>query len=76
MASPFKSDANTSMRKVLKTRKKKVKKGLKNEISDKSLFIFNKNNKFRILLKSFIDNPYVEGFVFHIIGLNCIFLAL
>lgn len=46
------------------------------ELHGKSLFIFPTNSKIRILLKHFLEHPYFENFIYHIIGLNSLLLAL
>ena len=38
--------------------------------------IFSHDNCLRVLLKNLIENPYFEGFIYHIIALNSLLLAL
>ena len=46
------------------------------ELTGNSLFIFSPENKLRILTAEFVQNPYFEQFILHIIGLNSLFMAL
>ena len=46
------------------------------EILGRSLFLFPADSKIRSYLRSFISNPYTEGFIYHLIALNSILLAL
>ena len=45
-------------------------------LSGKSLFILKHDHRIRVTLKNFIEHPYFEGFIYHIIGLNCLLLAM
>lgn len=55
----------------------KVKKRLNEIIIDgNSLGCVSEQNKCRILLGKFAENPYFEAFIFNMIGLNSIFLAI
>ena len=49
-----------------------------NEITliGKSLFIFGVENKFRLFLKDTLESPYFDNFIYHLIGLNSLILAL
>ena len=55
---------------------KKSKRLNEIEISGNSLGCISENNKIRIALGKFAENPYFESFVFNLIGLNSLFLAL
>ena len=57
-------------------KKKSKKKSIEIDESSSSLFIFAHDNAFRLWLKSFIENPFFEGFIFHIIAFNSLLLAL
>lgn len=48
------------------------------EIDEKSrsLYIFAHDNCFRVFLRNVIENPYFEGFIYHMIALNSLLLAL
>lgn len=55
----------------------KVKKRLNEIIIDgNSLGCIPEQNKCRILMGKFAENPYFEAFIFNMIGLNSIFLAI
>lgn len=55
----------------------KKKKRLNEIIIDgNSLFCISEKNKIRIALGKFAENPYFEAFVFNLIGINSLFLAL
>lgn len=55
----------------------KKKKRLNEIIIDgKSLGLISEENKVRIKVGKFIENPYFEAFIFNLIGLNSLFLAL
>lgn len=41
-----------------------------------ALFIFSYDNPIRVCFREFVDNPYFAGFVYHLIALNSLFLAL
>jgi Ni,Fe-hydrogenase I cytochrome b subunit len=41
-----------------------------------SLFIFSPTNPFRIFLRDFVQNNYFAGFIYHMIALNSLLLAL
>lgn len=58
------------------TSKKKQKKTIEIDESSKSLFIFAHDNKFRCALKMLIENSYFEGFIYHLIALNSLLLAI
>ena len=57
-------------------KKKSKKKSIEIDESSSYLFIFAHDNAFRLWLKSFIENPFFEGFIFHIIAFNSLLLAL
>jgi hypothetical protein len=40
------------------------------------MLIFKHDHPLRVVLKNFIEHPYFEGFIYHIIALNCMLLAL
>ena len=40
------------------------------------MFIFGHDNGFRLFLKKVVENPYFEGFIYHMIALNSLLLAL
>ena len=56
--------------------KKKQKKSIEIDEDSRSLFIFAHDNPIRVALKSLIENPYFEGFIYHMIALNSLLLAL
>lgn len=41
-----------------------------------SLFIFSYNNPIRAILRDVTEHAYFAGFIYHIIGLNSLLLAL
>ena len=45
-------------------------------VEGKSLFIFGEKSKIRNSIARFVENPYFESFIFHLIGLNSLFLAI
>lgn len=45
-------------------------------VTGNSLMCIPENNKVRIALGKFCENPYFEAFIFNLIGLNSLFLAL
>lgn len=45
-------------------------------LSGKSLFIWKETSCLRIKLKNILEHPYFEGFIYHVIGLNCLLLAI
>lgn len=45
-------------------------------VEGKSLFIFSEKSLIRIKIARFVENPYFESFIFHLIGLNSLFLAI
>jgi len=45
-------------------------------IDGNALGCISENNKCRILLGKFAENPYFEAFIFNLIGLNSLFLAI
>ena len=55
----------------------KKKKRLNEIIIDgDALGCVSENNKCRIMLGKFAENPYFEAFIFNLIGLNSLFLAI
>jgi hypothetical protein len=56
--------------------KKKSKKEVDIDQDSRSLYIFSSDNWIRKSLKSLIENPYFEGFIYHMIALNSLLLAL
>ena len=55
----------------------KKKKRLNEIIIDgNSLYCIGENTRVRIALGKFAENPYFEAFIFYLIGLNSLFLAL
>lgn len=56
--------------------KKKQKKTIEIDETSRSLFIFGHDNGFRLFLKRVVENPYFEGFIYHMIALNSLLLAL
>ena len=61
---------------TVSTSKKKQKKTIEIDENSRSLFIFAHDNKFRCALKKFIENSYFEGFIYHLIALNSLLLAI
>lgn len=55
---------------------KKTKRLNEIVISGKSLNCISENNKLRIKVGKFVENPYFEAFIFNLIGLNSLFLAI
>lgn len=45
-------------------------------ITGRSLFIFSQKSRTRKVLKAILTHPYFESFIFHLIGLNSLTLAL
>lgn len=58
------------------SKNKKIKKNIEIDQDSRSLCIFAHDNPLRVLLKQFIENPYFEGYIYHIIALNSLLLAL
>ena len=56
--------------------KTKNKKEIEIDSSSRSLYIFGHDNWLRLQLKYLIENPYFEGFIYHMIALNSLLLAL
>lgn len=56
--------------------KKKQKKNIEINESGRSLYIFAHDNCIRLFLKAVIENPYFEHFIYHMIALNSLFLAI
>ena len=46
------------------------------ELIGKSLYLFGPENRLRVLTAEFVQNPYFEQFILHLIGLNSLFMAL
>ena len=46
------------------------------ELLGNSLFCFSPTNRLRIWTAEFVQNPYFEQFILHLIGLNSLFMAL
>ena len=57
-------------------RKFKLKSKSNLLIQGRSLYIFGPDNKFRILLKTIMDHPYFENFIYSLITLNSLLLAI
>ena len=55
---------------------KKRKRMNEIELLGDSLFLFSPDNKLRIWTAEFVQNPYFEQFILHLIGLNSLFMAL
>lgn len=60
----------------MQTKGKKTKKNIEIDQGSRSLFIFDHQNRLRLLLKSVVENPYFEGFIYHLIAFNSLLLAL
>jgi len=58
------------------TSKTKQKKTIEIDETSRSLFIFAHDNKIRVFLKGIIENSYFEGFIYHLIALNSLLLAI
>jgi hypothetical protein len=58
------------------TSKKKHKKKVEIDEKSLSLFCLSHDNCFRVFLRHVIENPYFEGFIYHMIALNSLLLAL
>lgn len=56
--------------------KKKQKKQIEIDQESRSLYCFSHDNCLRIRLKLLIENPYFEGFIYHMIALNSLLLAM
>jgi hypothetical protein len=41
-----------------------------------ALFIFSPTNPIRLVLRDFVSNSYFAGFIYHMIALNSLLLAL
>lgn len=52
------------------------KKNIEIDETSKSLFLFASNNRFRIFLKAVVQNKYFDDFIYHMIALNSLLLAL
>lgn len=65
-----------SNRAISQGKKKSQGKIIEIDQDSRSLFIFSHDNCLRIFLKSLIENPYFEGYVYHVIALNSLLLAL
>jgi len=46
------------------------------QIVGNSLFIFKEDSTIRLKFKAFLEHPYFENFIYHLIGLNSLLLAL
>ena len=62
--------------KFIQKSKKSKKKHIEIDKLSKSLYIFGHQNWLRVKLKVLLENPYFEGFIYHIIALNSLLLAL
>jgi hypothetical protein len=62
--------------KFIAKNKKNKKKTIEIEESSRALYIFSHDNRFRLFLKKILENPYFEGFIYHMIFFNSILLAL
>jgi hypothetical protein len=56
--------------------KKKQRKQIEIDPNSYSLFILAHDNCLRVTLKTLVENPYFEGFIYHMIALNSLLLAL
>ena len=56
--------------------KKKQRKQIEIDPDSYSLYILGHENCLRVTLKNLIENPYFEGFIYHMIALNSLLLAL
>lgn len=56
--------------------KKKQRKQIEIDPDSYSLYILGHENMLRVALKNLIENPYFEGFIYHMIALNSLLLAL
>lgn len=65
-----------SSRVINSSKKKSLRKSIEIDQDSRSLCIFSTDNCFRVFLKNLIENPYFEGFIYHIIALNSLLLAL
>jgi hypothetical protein len=65
---------NSLQKKV--TRRRKKRSATEITLRGRSMLIFKHDHPLRVVLKNFIEHPYFEGFIYHIIALNCMLLAL
>ena len=56
--------------------KKKQRKQIEIDPDSYSLYILGHENMLRVFLKNLVENPYFEGFIYHMIALNSLLLAL
>lgn len=63
-------------RSLSNTKTKKLQKNIEIDQDSRSLYIFAHDNPLRVFLKHFIENPYFESYIYHIIALNSLLLAL
>ena len=71
-ATDYQSGLQTKSVKVIK----KKKRMNEIELTGRSLYIFGPDNWLRKKTAEFVQNPYFEAFILHIIGLNSLFMAL
>lgn len=71
-----KTDYSTSMVAKNQTVLKKKKRLNEIVIEGNSLFCIGENNRLRIYVGKFCENPYFESFIFNLIGVNSLFLAI
>lgn len=56
--------------------KSKMKARIEIDKDSYALFILAHNNCLRVWLKNLVENPYFEGFIYHMIALNSLLLML
>lgn len=57
-------------------KKNTKKKVIEIEQESKALYLFSHDNWLRLKLKIMLENPYFEGFIYHVIAFNSLLLAL
>mmetsp|Transcript_9353 Transcript_9353/g.8833 ORF Transcript_9353/g.8833 Transcript_9353/m.8833 type:complete len:89 (+) Transcript_9353:1441-1707(+) len=69
---------NIGMSQIVSSKRKRKFKKSQNEItlSGRSLFILREDSTIRVKLKKVLEHPYFEGFIYHLIFLNCLMLAM
>lgn len=65
-----------SNRALTGSKRKTQRKNIEIDQKSRSLCIFAHDNCLRVFLKNVIENPYFDGFVYHVIALNSLLLAL
>jgi len=71
---------NTDYQSGLQTKKtktlKKKRRANELELTGNSLYCFGPENCLRVITAEFVQNPYFEQFILHLIGINSLFMAL